>query len=55
MKKRNKKSLQSLGMNISNLKKFNQNYCNYKNACGSFFGPNLGLHYKPWPLWTRGL
>jgi hypothetical protein len=55
MKKRNKKSLQSLGMNISNLKKFNQNFCNYKNACGSSFGPNLGLHYEPWPLWAHGL
>jgi hypothetical protein len=23
---------------------------NYKNACGSSFGPNLGLHYEPWPM-----
>jgi hypothetical protein len=25
-------------------------FFNYKNACGSSFGPNLGLHYEPWPM-----
>jgi hypothetical protein len=31
-------------------KKFNQIFFNYKNACGSSFGPNLGLHYESRPM-----
>jgi hypothetical protein len=31
-------------------KKINQFFFNYKNACGSSFGPNLGSHYEPWPM-----